>query len=269
MELETVKYEVIGKIAVVTLNRPERMNAVCEEMYDELEVVLNKIEREQSLYCVVVKGAPLEKDGKVKYCFCAGADLKKHKEGKRTHKDKRKYIEKAHRINKKIFDFKKPVLACLNGHARGAGAELALCCDFIFIGDKATIAFPETGLGTFVGGGVTWILTRTLGASNAKYLVYSGKVLNGAEAVEKGLALECFKMDDIFSKTVEFAQQLCKKAPVSIEYAKKLLNKSWMLDYDTSSVLEADAILSCMDTKDWQEGIDAFNEKREPVYKGE
>jgi len=269
MDFETIKYDVPGNIAVVTLNRPERMNAVCEEMYDDLESVLNVIEKDRNVHCVIIKGTPYEKNGVLKYSFCAGADLKKHKEGKRSHGDKRHYIEKAHRLNQKIFDFNKPVIACLNGHARGAGAELALCCDFILIAKEATIAFPETGLGTFVGGGVTWLLPRIVGAVEAKHLVFTGKVLDGLQAVEKGLALNCFKMDEIYIKTLEFAQGLGKKAPVSIKYAKKLLNKSWKLDYDTSSSLEADAILSCMDTKDWQEGIDAFNEKREPVYKGE
>ncbi|MGE4519858.1 MAG: enoyl-CoA hydratase/isomerase family protein [Desulfobacteraceae bacterium] len=269
MDFETVKYEVSGKVAVVSLNRPERMNAVCEEMYEELETVFDIVEKDPGIYCVVIKGTPYDKNGVLKYSFCAGADLKKHKEGKRSHGDKRKYIEKAHGLNKKIVDFDKPVIACLNGHARGAGAELALCCDFVFIAEEATIAFPETGLGTFVGGGVTWLLPRLLGSVEAKNLVFTGEVLNGVQAVEKGLAFRSFKMEEIYIKSVEFANQLCKKAPVSIKYAKKLLNKSWKLDYDTSSALEADAILSCMDTKDWQEGIDAFNEKREPVYKGE
>lgn len=269
MELNTLIYEVKDKTAIITLNRPERMNAVCEEMYDELENVLNAAERDNEIGCLIIKGSPYLKEGILKYSFCAGADLKKHKEGKRSHSDKRAYIEKAHGVNKKIFNLKKPVIACLNGHARGAGAELALCCDFIVIGDKATIAFPETGLGTFVGGGVTWILPRLVGIMEAKNLVFTGRVLDGAEAAEKGIALFCCGIDEVFEKSLDLASKIGKKAPVSMTYGKKLLNKSWLLDYETSSNLEADAILSCMDTKDWQEGIDAFNDKREPVYRGE
>ncbi|MDY0360631.1 MAG: enoyl-CoA hydratase-related protein [Desulforegulaceae bacterium] len=269
MFFETIKYDLIDKTAVITLNRPERMNAVCEEMYDELQAVFNSIEADKNVNCVIIKGSPYMKNEILKYSFCAGADLKKHKEGKRTHSDKRKYIEKAHLVNKKIFEFQKPVIACLNGHARGAGVELALCCDFIIIGEEATIAFPETGLGTFVGGGVTWILPRIVGLMEAKNLIFTGKVLNGVEAVEKGLALFSCKIDNVYDKTLEFAMNFGNRAPVSVGYGKKLLNKSWQFDYETSSNLEADAILSCMDTKDWQEGIDAFNEKRKPVYKGE
>ena len=205
----------------------------------------------------------------MRFAFCSGADLKKHGEGKRNQNEKKEYIKKAHLLNKKIYEFEKPVIACVNGHARGAGSELALCCDFIFIGEEATIGFPETGLGTFVGGGVTYILPRIVGLTKAKYLIYSGKVLTGKEAVEIGLSIETHPLEILFSQTFEFALNLAEKAPVSMKYAKKMIHKTWNLQYEDASDLEAEAILSCMATKDWQEGIDAFKEKRKPVYKGE
>ncbi|MGM0418065.1 MAG: enoyl-CoA hydratase/isomerase family protein [Thermodesulfobacteriota bacterium] len=269
MKYSTVLYEEKDGIGIITLNRPEQMNAVVEEMYEELSELIDYAAAKPGLSVILVKGSPLIKEGRVKYSFCAGADLKKHKNSKRSPDEKRAYIEKAHLVNKKIYECQKPVIACMNGHARGAGAELALCCDFIIAADEATIAFPETGLGTFVGGGVTYLLPRIVGQSEAKNLIYTGEVLSGKQAVEKKLALKSYPMESVIKKSLDFAGTIAEKAPVSINYAKKMINKSWSVSYDAALSAEAEAIISCMSTKDWQEGIDAFSEKRQPFYKGE
>jgi enoyl-CoA hydratase len=245
------------------------MNAVVEEMYEELSELFDYADSRHNIRTIVVKGSPLIKDGSIKYSFCAGADLKKHKHAKRSTAQKKAYIEKAHLVNKKIYELQKPVIACMNGHARGAGAELALCCDFIIAAYEATIAFPETGLGTFVGGGVTYLLPRIVGQSEAKNLIYTGEVLSGKQAVEKKIALKSYPMDSVIEKSLDFASNIAKKAPISIGYAKKMINKSWSVSYEAALSDEAESIISCMSTRDWQEGIDAFNEKRQPFYKGE
>jgi enoyl-CoA hydratase len=268
MQYETIIKTVRNNIGIISLNRPERMNAVSEEMYREMQDLLAQFGADESIRVVVLTGSVRVKDGVEKQAFCAGADLKKHSSGERTHRDKRKYIELAHETTHSLYAFPKPVIAAVNGPARGAGAEMALACDFIFMSDEATLAFPETGLGTFVGGGVTVHLARTVGLMRAKELIYTGKVVNAAMAVEMGLALVRRPVKELMDAVLEFAQSMTGKAPLSMAMAKRFLQEGHRRDLATVLSLETDAILSCMDTEDWQEGVDAFAQKRKPVYKG-
>ncbi len=269
MEYTTILYEKTGHVGIVRLNRPERMNAVIEKMYLELQDVLAAAERDGEIRVLVLTGTVLVKDGKERQAFCAGADLKEHSAGTRDHRQKRLYIELAHETTRMIYECEKPVIAAVNGAARGAGAEMALNCDFVLMADTATIAFPETGLGTFVGGGVTSHLPALVGLMKAKELVYTGKVLNGPEAVSYGLALGSFPVETLMDEALKYAEVIAGKAPVSMAYAKKRLQSSYMHDLKTVLMHETDAILSCMDTEDWHEGIRAFGEKRKPEYRGQ
>jgi len=268
MKYETIKYIKEGPIGIIRLNRPERMNAVIEEMYSEIQDVLALAGGDSAIRVLIITGSVLNKGIVEKQAFCAGADLKKHATGERTSVQKRAYIMLAHETTRMIYEFSKPVIAAVNGPARGAGSELAMNCDFIFMAGEATIAFPETGLGTFVGGGVTCHLPRIVGLMKAKELVYSGRILDGKTAVSLGLALRCFPVANLMAETMTFAKMLSDRAPVSMQHAKKRLQQSSNLDIKTVLRLEAEAILSCMDTEDWHEGIRSFNEKRKPLYKG-
>ena len=268
MKYESIIKSVRDSIGIISLNRPERMNAVSEEMYFEMQHLLEAFGSDETIRTVIVTGSVRVKDGVEKQAFCAGADLKKHSSGERSHGQKRKYIELAHETTRRIHEFPKPVIAAVNGPARGAGAELALACDFIFMADGATMAFPETGLGTFVGGGVTLHLTRTVGLMRAKELIYTGKVVDAAMAVEMGLALDRRPVAELMDAVLAFAAVMAGKAPLSMAMAKSFLQEGPRRDLATILKLETDAILSCMDTEDWQEGIDAFAQKRKPVFKG-
>lgn len=268
MSYSTLNCDVNNYVCRIALNRPERMNAVNEELYTELQSALKDAENNDDVRVVVITGSVRVKDGVKKQAFCAGADLKKHSAGERTRAQKRQYIELAHKTTEMIYKYPKPVIAAVNGPARGAGAELALCCDLILMSEEGSIGFPETGLGTFVGGGVTMHLSRITGVMKAKELIYTGRILKGMDAVDAGLALECYPSSDFYNNVDEFALTIAEKAPYSIYLAKKQIQLSSSLDIETVLQLETDAILSCMDTKDWKEGLDAFAEKRKPVYKG-
>jgi len=268
MNYSTIKYSQDGCVGTIRLNRPERMNAVIEEMYLEIQDVLDRSRSDPAIRALILTGSVLKKGNVEKQAFCAGADLKKHSAGERSHAQKRGYIMLAHETTRDIYTFPKPVIAALNGPARGAGAEMALSCDFIFMADDATIAFPETGLGSFVGGGVTYHLPRIVGLTRAKELVYSGRIVNGEPAVSMGLALKSLPLEELMPEANAFAKELSEKAPISMELAKRRLQHPPGLDIDTILILEAEAIISCMDTEDWHEGIRSFNEKRKPVYKG-
>ena len=268
MQLSTVLYEKRENYGILRLYRPERMNAVIEQMYIDINSVLDIVEKDDDVKVLILTGCVWKREKGDKQAFCAGADLKKHSEGDRTPFEKREYIMLAHNTTKRIYEFVKPVIAAVNGPARGAGTELALNCDFLFIADEASIGFPETSLGTFIGGGVTYHITNILNIQKAKELVYTGKILTGKEAVEYGLAFKNYPIEIFMDKVVEFAENIAGKAPISMKFAKKLIQKAPFLDLDTVITLEAEAILACMTTEDWHEGIKAFMEKRKPVYKG-
>jgi enoyl-CoA hydratase len=268
MAYETILYTRDGHLGFIQLNRPERMNAVIEEMYLEIQDALSHAEEDNDLRVLLLTGSVLKRGDEEKEAFCAGADLKKHDSGDRTPTQKRDYIMLAHETTRLLYEFPKPTIAVVNGPARGAGTEMAMNCDFIFMAEEATIAFPETGLGTFVGGGVTSHLPRILGLTKSKELIYTGRILDGKTALALGLALRCFPAQDLMDRAKRFAEDLAEKAPFSMALAKMRLQQSPALDLRTVLHLEAEAILACMETEDWHEGLRAFNEKRKPQYKG-
>jgi enoyl-CoA hydratase len=268
MDYETIQYACEGHTGIIRLNRPERMNAVIEEMYLEIQDALSIAQEDANVRVLILTGSVLKRDNVEKQAFCAGADLKKHDTGDRTPSQKRDYILLAHETTRLLHDFPKPTIAVVNGPARGAGAEMALNCDFVLMSEEATLAFPETGLGTFVGGGVTSHLPRMLGLVKAKELIFTGRVIDGKAALALGLALECYPMKNLMDEAKEFAENLGGKAPFSLMLAKKRLQQPSTLDLRTVLQLEAESILACMDTEDWYEGVRAFNEKRKPQYKG-
>jgi enoyl-CoA hydratase len=268
MGYETIQYACEGHTGILRLNRPERMNAVIEEMYLEIQDALSLAQEDTKVRVLILTGSVLKRGDVGKQAFCAGADLKKHDSGERTPSQKRDYILLAHETTRLIYEFPKPTIAVVNGPARGAGTEMALNCDFVFMSEEATISFPETGLGTFVGGGVTLHLPRILGLAKAKELIYTGRVIDGKAALALGLALECFSIQTLMAEAKNFAESLGEKAPLSLALAKKRLQQSSLLDLRSVLQLEAEAILACMETEDWHEGVRAFNEKRKPQYKG-
>jgi enoyl-CoA hydratase len=244
------------------------MNAVIEEMYAEIRDALEHASADPDLRCLILTGTKLSRKGVEKQAFCAGADLEKHSTGARNAQERRRYIRLAHETTRRIYEFPKPIIAAVNGPARGAGTELALCCDLVLMAEEATLALPETGLGTFVGGGVTHLLPRLIGVSRAKELVYTGRVIDGRTAVELGLALASYPVAHLIDEALSLAREIAEKAPISIALAKRLIQRGPDLDYSAALERETEAILTCMESADWSEGIRAFVEKRKARFLG-
>ena len=268
MAFETVLYEKSGDIGVLRLNRPERMNAVIEQMYLDIQAVLAEARNDAHVRVLVITGSVRKGPKGEKQAFCAGADLKKHATGDRTLWQKREYILLAHETTRLIYEFSKPVIVAVNGPARGAGTEMALNGDFMFMADTATIAFPETGLATCVGGGATYLLTQLVGSMRAKELIFTGRIVHGPEAVAIGLALKSVPLEQLMPEVLSFASALAEKAPISLSLTKELIRQGPYRDMETVLLCESEAILACMNTKDWHEGIASFAEKREPEFTG-
>ena len=268
MSYRTIRMSVESGVATLRLHRPERMNAVIEEMYREIGEALARACEDGAIRALILTGSELRRGGEVKQAFCAGADLKEHAAGARGPEERREYIRLAHETCRLLHEHPLPTVAAVNGPARGAGAELALCCDFLFMAEEASLAFPETGLGTFVGGGATFHLPRLVGTARAKELVYTGRVLSGREAHELGLALRCAPLARLGAESAAFAATLAARAPLSLRLAKRQLQAPGSRDLETALAEEAEGILACMETEDWREGIRAFAGRRPPVFRG-
>lgn len=250
-----------GPLLVLTLNRPDRLNAVSLPLYAELERRLEEAATDPLIRCVVLTGG-----GRA---FCVGADLKAHGEGAPSGEERARYVATAQRVNRRIQTGPVPVVAAVNGHAIGAGLELALSADFMIVAEEAKLRLPEIALGTFVGGGVVYTLAERVGVLRARELVYFGDFFLGRDAAEMGVANLALPAESVLGTAREWALRLARQAPRSLAAAKRLIGPAGTLSRKKALAREAEALLEIFGTRDWAEGIAAFHEKREPRYTGE
>ncbi|MGH8863517.1 MAG: enoyl-CoA hydratase/isomerase family protein, partial [Burkholderiales bacterium] len=253
MSYETILYSLKDGVAEIRLNRPHRLNAVTQQLYDELDAALGQAEADRDARVVLLTG-----EGRA---FCVGADLKEHKAG-RTGFDRRQYLQGEQIACKRLLQLKRPVVAAVNGYALGAGAELAIASDFLLMAESAQIGLPEISIGNFLGGGVTVLLPRLVGLAKARELVFLGERIKGEEAVRIGLANRFFADEGFLDAAREFAMCIATKAPFSMELAKQQLNFAAESTLDAALVAELEGMMFVGTTTDWQEGVDAFAEKR-------
>ena len=258
-EYETLILRRHGQVQEIRFNRPHRLNAVTEALYAELNDALTRAEADGEVRVVVLTG-----EGRA---FCVGADLKEHKQG-RTAFDRRQYLQGEQIVCKRLMQMQTPVIAAVNGYALGAGAELALAADFMLMADSAQIGLPEVSIGNFLGGGVTWLLPRLVGLAKARELVFLGERLDGAEAVRIGLANRHYPDEGFFDAALAFAEKVASKAPLSMALAKEQLTFSGERTLDACLTAELEGMTFVGTTRDWQEGVDAFAEKRTPRFQG-
>lgn len=250
-----------GVIRWITLNRPDRLNAVSLELYEALAAAVRAADRDAGIRCVVLTGG-----GRA---FCAGADLKAHSEGGKPERERRRYARAAQRANRALQRCGIAVVAAVNGAAVGAGLELALSCDFIIVADDAKLRLPELALGTFFGGGISHTLPQRVGLARAKQLLFLGEFFSGADAAEMGLANAAVPAAAVRDAAGQLAARLAGLAPVPVRLAKRLLRRAPRLSPAAVMEAEARALADCMGTRDWIEGIAASREKRDPRFTGE
>jgi enoyl-CoA hydratase len=260
MAFATIRYEVLDGIGEIRLNRPHRLNAVVQQLYDELGQALDQAEADREVRAVLLTG-----EGRA---FCVGADLKEHRAG-RTPFDRREYLRGEQAVCRRLMLLRKPVVTAVNGYALGAGAEMAIASDFIVMGATAKIGLPEIGLGNFIGGGVSYLLPRLVGLAKARELVFLGVQIDGTEAHRIGLASRVVPDSELMVQARAFARELTRKAPLSMQLAKEQLTLAAERTLDATLVAELEGMTFCATTRDWQEGVDAFAEKRAPVFTGE
>jgi enoyl-CoA hydratase len=260
MSEETILYQMTDGIAEIRFNRPHRLNAVIQQLYDELNAALARAEADPAARVILLSG-----EGRA---FCVGADLKEHKAG-RSPFDRRQYLQGEQTVCRRLLQLKKPVVAAVNGYALGAGAEMAIASDFLLMAASAQIGLPEISIGSFLGGGVTWLLPRLVGLAKARELVFLGERIGAEEAVRIGLATRALPDDGFLDGARDFARRLAAKAPFSMQLAKEQLNMAAERTLDAALVAELEGMMFVSSTRDWQEGVNAFAEKRAPVFRGQ
>ena len=257
----TVLSETDGPIRLLWLNRPDRLNAVSLTLYQELERALAAAADDRGIRAVIITG--------VGRAFCAGADLKAHGERPQTPEERREYIETGQRVYRSIQTLPQPVVAAVNGHAVGAGIELALSCDFVVMAEDAKLRLPEVALGTFIGGGTAYTLRRRVGYAKAAELILLGEFFSGRDAHEMGLSNELAPAGQVLDRARDLAGRLAKNAPISMRLSKRVLDLAEYATPDEAIAAEARALDECMASADWREGVAAFAEGRDPDYRGE
>lgn len=244
-------------IAFFTANRPEKLNAMNDLSWLELRQFFEEADKDPVIRAVIVTGAG-EK------AFVAGADIGSL-QAKRSTDCLGGAGQKALDL---IENCSKPVIAAVNGYAFGGGCELALACDLRIVSENAQFALPETGLGILPGAGGTQRLTRIIGLGRAKEMILLGRKIRGAEAVQIGLAYKCVPVNELLTEAEKMADAALTKGPVAINLSKKVVKASLSSSQDVGMLLEMLSLSTLCSTEDKQEGVDAFLEKRAPVYKG-
>ncbi|TLZ44525.1 MAG: hypothetical protein E6K19_04350 [Methanobacteriota archaeon] len=256
-----VTKDAASHVATITINRPDRLNTLTAQLFEDLDWAVADLERDDSVRCVTVTGAG-------ERSFSAGADLTSFGEVSRAFKVWR-FSRRSEEVLHRLSNLPKPTVAAINGHCFGGGLELALACDFRIAAKRANLGQTEVNLGLVPGAGGTQRLVRILGQAKAKELVLLGSRLTADEAAAIGLVTRTVENDAFPSEVRAFAEKLAKQAPIAIRLAKVLLNRSGDVPIDAALEMEAMAFGLVSSSEDLFEGLQAFLEKREPKFKGE
>jgi len=247
----TVKYEVKGNTAIVTIDRPEALNALNLDVLTELEQAITELERHPDVYVLIITGAGRS--------FVAGADIAQMKD--LTADEARAFGEYGNRIFLKIESLSKPVIAAVNGFALGGGCELAMACDIRIAGEKAKFGQPEVGLGITPGFGGTQRLPRIVGLSKAKELIFTAQNIDAQEALRIGLADVVVPGEELMDAAMEMAEKIAKNAQIAVRQSKIAINRGMQCDIDTGAAFEAQAFGLCFSTEDQKDAMTAFVNK--------
>lgn len=261
MSLETLVLEQRGEhILVVRLNRPEISNAISTTMGHELIAVFGELEADPTLArCVILTGAG-------ERAFCGGADLKQRDGMSDEDFSRQHYLFE--RMVRAITFCPIPLICAANGSAVAGGFELLLACDFAYASSTALFGFTEVRRGIMPGGGGTQQLPRAVGTRRAKELIFRGSRFSAEEALQWGLVNRLCEPGKVLGEAIEAAEEICRSAPLSVLQAKKAIDLGMQTDLRTGLFTEIEAYYRLIPTDDRREGINAYNQKREPVFKG-
>ncbi|MEZ5345872.1 MAG: enoyl-CoA hydratase-related protein [Pyrinomonadaceae bacterium] len=255
---ETILVEKTGAVAVLTINRPDKLNALNSKVHAEGVEALEELRNDSGVRVVVVTGAG-EKS------FIAGADISEFA-GKTPVTQRGVFQEKT--LFNSIDSFPKPVIAMINGFCLGGGCELALACDIRTASENAKMGQPEINLGIIPGGGGTQRLTHLIGEGKAMELILTGDMIAANTALDLGLVNYVHPAEELESKTMELANKIAEKSPVALQMAKEAVKTASRSTLEEGLKREIDLFAICFSSEDKEEGVSAFLEKRKPNFKG-
>ncbi len=258
MELKNLLLEVKEKIAVVTINRPDKLNALNRDTIMELRSVFKELRSNDDVYVIIITGSG-EK------AFVAGADIKELNELDVL--SAKKFAERGQEVFNYIESMNKPVIAAVNGFALGGGCELALACHIRLASENAKFGQPEVNLGIIPGYGGTQRLTRLINSGRSMEYVLTGDIIDANEAFRLGLANHIYPQAELMIKAKELAQKIASKGQQAIRFAIKSVNAANQVSAKEGQNYEASLFALCCGTEDFKEGTSAFLEKRKPEFK--
>ena len=247
-------------IARITINRPEVRNALSTAARRELRKIIEHIQSEEDIRVVIITGAGDK-------AFISGADIVELKDATPVTME-----EFASTLGQKLFtdieNLKVPVIAMINGFCLGAGLEVALCCDIRIAAENARFGQPEINIGIIPGGGGTQRLARLIGWGRAKELIYTGRIIDAAEAERIGLVNKVVPQDKLEEEVKQLAENIANKSPLIMKLLKKAINAGMYTDLAAGLANEKANFALCFSTEDHAEGITAFLERRKPYFRG-
>ena len=256
MAYKTILLEKKGPVALITLNRPEALNALNEQLMDELTEALLALEADDDIGVTVITGSDK--------AFAAGADI--NEMASKGYMDV--FMEDFITANwEEASRCRKPVIAAVAGYALGGGCELAMMCDMIICADNAKFGQPEIKLGVMPGAGGTQRLTRQIGKSKAMDMILTGRMMDAEEAERSGLVSRIFPLDDLVTETLKIAQSIAELSRPSVMLSKEAINRAYETTLSEGIRFERRVFHSLFSTEDQTEGMEAFVEKRKPQFK--
>jgi enoyl-CoA hydratase len=259
MGYEKIIFEVKEEIAVLTVNRPKKMNALNFQTMDEIQAAVAEVHADDSIRALIVTGSGDK-------AFVAGADISEFTElGLKESYD---FIRRGAKIFRDIEALNVPSIAAVNGMALGGGCELAMGCTFRIVSESAVFGLPELGLGVIPGYGGTQRLARIIGTSQAMWAMLTGDMINAEQALNLGLANKTAKPEELMDVAMKVAKKIATKAPLAVKFAMIATKYGSEVDLETGLVLEGLAANLALSSQDKIEGVAAFLEKRKPSYTG-
>jgi enoyl-CoA hydratase/carnithine racemase len=254
---EFVRLEVEHPVALVTIDRPDALNAVDERVLDELSAVFTGLAADDRVRVVIITGGGDK-------AFVAGGDIAAMQ--RMSVREGERFARRGHEVLLQIERSRAVVIAAVNGYALGGGGELALACDLRIASERAILGLPETTIGLFPGWGGTQRLLRAVGLGRAKELIFTGRRISAEEALRIGLVEQVVPHDELLTKAREVAAQIVGNSPIAVAQAKKALNQGAQTALDQALAIELEAWLVNFGTSDRVEGLLAFLEKRKPNF---
>ena len=255
---ETISVERRENVAILTINRPDKLNALNSKVHLEGVEILEELKNDETARVIVIRGAG-EK------AFVAGADISEFADATPI---AQRGVMNSRSLFTVLDTFPKPIIAMINGFCLGGGNELAMACDIRIASDKSRFGQPEINLGIIPGGGGTQRLTNLIGESKAMELILTGDMVDAATAFNYGLVNYVYSSEELESKTLELANKIAEKSPIALQMAKEAVKFASRSNMDEGLRREIDLFAICFSTEDKKEGVAAFLEKRKPVFKG-